>query len=94
MGWCDDPKSKKYNKLIRYPSSYRSEKLYRKKNLYDILIVINYNYKPSIKFKGSAIFLHLASKNYKSTKGCVAVSKKDMKILLKFIRRKTKFIIY
>ena len=30
MGWCDDPKSKKYNKLIKLPFSYRYEKLYRK----------------------------------------------------------------
>ena len=94
MGWCDDPKSKKYNKLVRFPFPYKSEKLYRKNSLYDILIVINYNYKPTIRFKGSAIFLHIANKSYKPTRGCIAVSKKDMRILLKYITKKTKLFIY
>ena len=26
MGWCDDPRSDKYNKLIKYPFNYGSEK--------------------------------------------------------------------
>ena len=30
MGWCDDPRSKQYNKLIKLPSNYRYEKLYKK----------------------------------------------------------------
>ncbi len=37
MGWCDDSKSKNYNKLIKLPSKFHHEKLYRKDNLYDIL---------------------------------------------------------
>ena len=87
MGWCDDPISKKYNKLITYPFKYNAEKLYRKNNIYDILIVLNYNMKPIIKNKGSAIFIHVAKKNYSSTEGCVAVKKND---LLKLIRNLTK----
>ena len=92
MGWCDDPKSKKYNKLVRFPFPYKSEKLYRKNSLYDILIVINYNYKPTIRFKGSAIFLHLTN-NYRPTAGCIALKKKDFLIMLKLINRKTKICI-
>ena len=71
----------KYNKLVKLPFRYKSEKLYRKNNLYDVLIVINYNFEPTVRNKGSAIFLHIANKSYKSTRGCIAVSKKDMKIL-------------
>ena len=26
MGWCDDPKSKKYNKLIKFPFKFKAEK--------------------------------------------------------------------
>jgi len=29
MGWCDDSKSKKYNKEISFPFKYGAEKLYR-----------------------------------------------------------------
>lgn len=62
MGWCDDPNSRYYNKLIRFPFKYRAEKLYKKENIYDAILVINYNTKPVIKGKGSAIFLHIAKK--------------------------------
>ena len=94
MGWCDDPESKSYNKLIKFPFRYSAEKLYKNNNIYDVLLIIDYNLKPVVKNKGSAIFLHIAKKNYSPTKGCVAISKKDMNLLLTFINKKTKLIIY
>ena len=75
MGWCDDPNSKQYNKLIMLPSVYNYEKLYKKENIYDIIIVLNYNMNPTIKNKGSAIFIHVSKRNYKKTEGCVALKK-------------------
>ena len=92
-GWCDDSKSRKYNREISFPFKYRAEKLYRKDKIYDLLIVIKYNYKPTVKKKGSAIFLHLADKKYKPTKGCVAIAKKDFMKILPFINKKTKISI-
>ena len=94
MGWCDDVNSKKYNKLIILPSNLKHEKLYIKDHIYDLVIVINYNMNPTVKNKGSAIFLHIAKKNYSPTKGCVAISKKNMIILLKNLGKKNKIIIY
>jgi len=94
MGWCDDSNSKLYNKLIRFPFKFRAEKLWLKDNVYDILLIINYNTRPVVKKKGSAIFLHIAKKNYPPTKGCVAVSIKDMNLLLSKIKTKTKIKIY
>ncbi len=93
MGWCDEPKSKSYNKLVKFPFSYSAEKLYKRNSIYDIIVITNYNIRPTIKNKGSAIFLHIAKKNYTPTKGCIAVSKKDLKLLLKFIDKKTKLIV-
>ena len=94
MGWCDDPKSKFYNKLIkiRKKTKFSYEKLYRKDYKYDLLILIKYNYKKIIKHNGSAIFLHL-TKNYSSTRGCIALQKRDFLILLKVINKKTKIKI-
>ena len=89
MGWCDDPRSKDYNKLIRYPFKYSAEKLYRKDNIYDIILVLNYNLNPTIKNKGSAIFIHVARRDYRFTRGCIAVSKKDLKRIVKQIDKKT-----
>ena len=93
MGWCNDPLSKKYNSLVKISKKLRYEKLYRKDNKYDVILVIGYNIKNPIPFKGSAIFLHL-TKNYKGTAGCIALDKKDLLILLKLINKKTKIKIY
>ena len=92
MGWCDDVKSKYYNKIIKVSEKIKHEKLFRKNKNYDILIPIKYNSKNIKKNKGSAIFIHL-TKNYKKTLGCVALKKKDMLILLRLINKNTKIKI-
>ena len=92
-GWCDDVKSKKYNKEIKFPFRFNAERLYRKDKIYDLLIVIKYNYSPAIKKKGSAIFLHLSDKKYKFTKGCIAIAKKDFLKIIPIINKKTKISI-
>ena len=93
MGWCDDPESKKYNQLIKLPSKYRHEKLFRNDRIYDLIIVLNYNMSPVIKNKGSAIFIHIAKNNYNKTKGCIALKKKDLIEIVSKIKRDTKVII-
>ena len=93
MGWCDDPNLKNYNKLIKFPFKGRAEKMWLKDRIYDVLIVIDYNLKPIVTNKGSAIFLHIAKKNYSTTKGCIAVRKKDIIFLAHKINNKTKIII-
>ena len=94
MGWCDDPKSKYYNQLISTPFKHSYEKLWLKENIYDIILIINYNLSPVIKKKGSAIFLHIAKNKYLHTKGCIAIKKKDIKLLISKIDKKTKLKIY
>ena len=49
MGWCDDYKSKKYNRLIYFPFAYGAERLLRKDNIYDIIITTDYNSNPVLK---------------------------------------------
>ena len=89
MAWCDDPNSKRYNKLIKLPSSFSYEKLYRNDNVYDIILVLNYNMKPIIKHKGSAIFIHVSKSNYKKTEGCVALKKTHLLKILKELKKNT-----
>ena len=93
MGWCDDPKSRDYNKLIKLPINYRYEKLYRKENIYDLILVLNFNMRPIVKKKGSAIFIHIAKKNYKKTEGCVAVNKVSLLKIIKKLKNNTKVLI-
>jgi len=92
MGWCDDPKNPRYNKLIKISKKIKHEKMFRRDNKYDFLIPIKYNMEKIIKKKGSAIFLHLTN-NYKPTNGCIALKKNDFLILLKLINNKTKIKI-
>ena len=93
MCWCDDPKSKKYNQLIKLPNRYSHEKFFKKDNSYDLIVILNYNINPIIKNKGSAIFIHIAKKNYKSTAGCIALKKDDLLKLIKIIDTNTKIFI-
>ena len=93
MGWCNDSRSKKYNKEISFPFKYGAEKLYRKDKIYDLFINIKYNFNPVIRKKGSAIFLHVADGKHKTTKGCIAIAKKDFLKILPLINNKTKISI-
>ncbi len=77
-GWCDDPNSKYYNQHIKFPFDYSAEKLYRSDDLYDLILVINYNTNPILRGKGSAIFLHIAKPQFEGTEGCIAVNKEDL----------------
>ena len=93
MGWCNDKSKKKnYNKLIKFNSKLKGERLYRKDYKYDFLIPIKYNWKKKVLGKGSAIFIHL-TKDFKPTAGCVGIAEKDFIILLKLINKKTKIKI-
>ena len=89
MGWCYDPESKQYNKLIKLPFSQSKEKLYRKDNIYDLILILNYNMDPVKKNKGSAIFIHVAKEKMTPTRGCIAIKKIDLLKLLKLIEKKT-----
>ena len=57
MYWEDDPKSKHYNKRS-CNSKYSGECLYRKDNIYDIIIIIKYNFHKVIPNKGR-LFLYM-----------------------------------
>ena len=93
MGWCDDIRSNKYNKQIRFPFKFTAEKLYRKDKLYDLCLEIKYNNAPIVKGRGSAIFLHLIKKGKKNTEGCIAISKKEFLLILPLMNKKTKITV-
>ena len=92
MYWEDDPENENYNKLI-FNSSKTSEKLFRKDNIYDIVLVINYNRNPIVPGKGSAIFMHIAKKDFFPTRGCVALKKNDLISIIRKISISEKILI-
>jgi L,D-peptidoglycan transpeptidase YkuD (ErfK/YbiS/YcfS/YnhG family) len=82
FGWCEDPSSASYNRLVRLPQARRLERMWRDDPLYDICVEIRYNDDPVIKGRGSAIFLHLARPGLLPTEGCIAVCARDMRRIL------------
>jgi L,D-peptidoglycan transpeptidase YkuD (ErfK/YbiS/YcfS/YnhG family) len=77
-GWCDDPHSPAYNRLVRIPNDSSHEKMWREDGLYDLLVVVGYNDDPPEGEWGSAIFLHIAREDMSPTRGCVAFARADL----------------
>lgn len=82
MGWCDDPVSSDYNRLVAIPFPYSHERLWREDRLYDLIVVLGWNDDPVIPNRGSAIFLHVAAPDWTPTEGCVATDQASLLALL------------
>lgn len=91
--WCDDPSSLLYNQFTQESLSCSHEKLWRDDEVYDLIIVIGYNDQPTVPFKGSAIFIHIARENYTPTEGCIAFLKTDLLDILEKITPQTQISI-
>ena len=91
--WCGDRSH--YNKMLdirQYPHKCRGEHLINYKKQYAYAMNISYN-SAGVYGKGSAIFLHcFGSSRY--TLGCVAVSKANMKKIIRTCNAGTKICIY
>lgn len=89
-GWCDAPGHPDYNRLVRRPFAFGHEALWRDDELYDIVLVLDWNYSRRARGRGSAIFFHLSRPGYQPTEGCVAIGRADMLRLLARIGRGTR----
>nr|CAD6431457.1 transpeptidase [Rhizobium sp. Q54] len=89
MLWCDQPDHPSYNRLVRAPFRPSHEEMMREDGLYDVCIVLDWNISSRRRHRGSAIFFHLIRPGYQPTAGCIAVSLRDMRRLLRFMRAGT-----
>ena len=87
-GWCDDPRSSSYNRLVRMPNEWSHEKMWREDGLYDLVVVVGYNDDPPEGEWGSAIFLHIARDDLSPTQGCIAFARDDLLELVPADRRR------
>ena len=81
-GWCDDPVDARYNRPVRLPYPGHHEELWRTDALYDVVGVLGWNTRPVVPGLGSAIFLHVATRDYAPTQGCIALALADLMHLL------------
>lgn len=77
-GWCDAPDHRDYNRPVKRPFSASHEEMWRKDDLYDIVVVLGQNDDPVVPGAGSAIFLHVASEGYGPTAGCATLNRADL----------------
>ena len=58
--WCDDPRRADYNKLLdrRSGCEFSHERLARADKLYDLFVVVGYNWPNPVPNRGAAIFIH------------------------------------
>ncbi len=81
-GWCDSPGDPAYNRPVPLPYRASAERLWRNDGLYDIVVILGHNHDPVVEGAGSAIFLHVAARDYGPTEGCVALARPDLDALL------------
>jgi L,D-peptidoglycan transpeptidase YkuD (ErfK/YbiS/YcfS/YnhG family) len=89
-GWCDDPHSPTYNRLVHIPNDSSHEKMWREDGLYDLLVVVGYNDDPPEGEWGSAIFLHIARDDMSPTRGCIAFARDDLLELVTLLGPETR----
>ena len=91
--WSDDVKDPNYNLMGTLPSSFRHERLFRPADLYDLVIITNWNWPYAVKGRGSAIFIHSCRKEIYPTEGCIGLSKENLFKVAEFIDYGSKLIV-
>jgi len=92
-GWSEDRRHGRYNCPVRLPSSAAHETMWRDDRLYDVVGVLDWNMRPRVRGRGSAIFLHVARPSYAPTAGCIALKFRDLTRLLALAGRHAEFLV-
>jgi L,D-peptidoglycan transpeptidase YkuD (ErfK/YbiS/YcfS/YnhG family) len=88
-GWCDAALDRNYNRKVSLPYPASHERLWRKDGLYDVIVVLDYNFARRAKCRGSAIFMHVARRGFAPTEGCIALKREHLLRLLAVLPRGT-----
>ena len=84
--WSDDPKAPDYNQMTRLPHGFSHERLRRADPMYDLVLVLDWNWPVAIPGRGSAIFIHRWRRPLAPTAGCLALSARDLLRLTRALR--------
>lgn len=93
-GWCDAPGHACYNRPVRTPFAASHEVMRRIDRLYDIVLVLDHNQCPRNARAGSAVFLHIQPPDGGPTAGCVALSLRDMRMVLAGLKRGSRIAFF
>lgn len=76
--WSDDPRAPDYNTMVRAPYAPSHERLRRADPMYDLVLVLDWNWPMAVPGHGSAIFVHRWRRPHAPTAGCLALSAADL----------------
>ncbi len=93
-GWCDASGDRNYNRPVRLPYPASHERMEREDRLYDVCMVSDWNMRPAMRNRGSAIFFHIARPGFPPTEGCIAVSPQAMARILPLIGPRTRIRVH
>lgn len=94
-GWCDEPVHPAYNQPVKLPFDASHEAMMRADCLYDLCIVLDWNMVPGrARWRGSAIFLHVAKEGYQPTEGCIALALPDLLHVVARINQRTRITVF
>lgn len=82
LGWCDDAGDAAYNGPVTLPHPAGAEEMWRQDGLYDLVVVLDHNRAPPRPGWGSAIFLHIAREGLAPTRGCVALERPALEVVI------------
>jgi len=85
--WVDDPAAPDYNRPAKRSTTTAKsfEYMRRQDDLYQCGLVVDYNTNPVVPGLGSAIFIHFWGRPFRSTAGCLGLSKKHLAAVLGFL---------
>ncbi len=92
-GWCEAVGDRNYNRPVRMPYAGSHETMARADGLYDIVVELSHNERPRVQGLGSAVFFHLRRDDGGPTAGCIAVSLRDMLLILARCGRNTRIVV-
>ena len=91
--WCEDPADRNYNRLVTLAPGCNADRLKRADHLYDLILVLGHNDRPRVRGRGSAVFVHLPREGYTPTAGCIALSMRDLLMLLAHAGPRTTILV-
>lgn len=91
--WSNDPLDPAYNLMVRAPYSASHERLRRADQLYDLIVLTDWNWPNPVKGRGSAIFIHQWRRPKAPTEGCIGLRRRDLWRIARALRPGMRLII-
>jgi L,D-peptidoglycan transpeptidase YkuD (ErfK/YbiS/YcfS/YnhG family) len=91
--WSDDSRDSCYNTLVTAPYGCSHERLRRADPLYDLVLILDWNWPKATPGKGSAIFIHQWRRPGYPTEGCIALARRDLQWLARHIEPGSRVIV-